>query len=68
MADEVQRTLGRIESKLDSVLEKQDEHKQRLDNHGARIGGLERWRAWTLGAAVAIGAMWSLISTLVHGN
>lgn len=69
MADDVQRTLGRIESKVDSLLEKQDEHKARLDNHGQRIGKIERWQSWTLGACAAIGVVAGLLVTVLqHGR
>jgi hypothetical protein len=71
MSDEVQRALGRIEGKLDSVLEKQESHSDRLDNHGNRLGKLERWQSYTLGAGAAagvlVGALWTILSA-IHGR
>lgn len=68
MADEVQRALGRIEAKLDSFTDIQKDHKQRLDNHGNRLGSLERWRAWTLGAGAVAGIVISVLWQLLHGK
>lgn len=45
---EIQRTLGRIEEKLDMVL-------PRLNNHAFRIGKLERWQSRILGGAAVLG-------------
>lgn len=59
MSDEVQRSLGRIEGKLDGLLEK-------IDTHETRISALEAWKAWTFGAAAAagviVGVVWKVIS------
>jgi hypothetical protein len=54
MSEDIQRTLGRIESKLDGVLERQSEQHDRLNKHGDKIASLERWRAWVLGAAAVV--------------
>jgi hypothetical protein len=54
MSDDIQRTLGRIESKLDAVIKDRDEDKNRLDNHGNRIGALERWQARVVGAVAIV--------------
>lgn len=67
MADEVQRALGRIEGKLDSVLTDRAEDQKRLNNHSNRIKSLELWRSWTIGACAAVGALWAIFSTL-HGK
>ena len=56
MADntnDIERTLGRIEGKLDGMIDDRKEDKQRLDNHGNRIGSLERWQARVLGISAA---------------
>lgn len=46
MTDSMERTLGRIEEKLDNLV-KQTE--PRLNNHSERIGKLERWQSRVLG-------------------
>ena len=50
----VAERLGRMEEKLDNiVLRLADGHKLHL-NHGQRIGALERWRAYILGALAVV--------------
>lgn len=71
MTDDVQRSLGRIEGKLDQMLANQLAHdeddKKRFDNYSRRIGSLERSRAAVWGAVVAVKAVvaigfWKLFS------
>lgn len=61
-----------MEGKLDAALEKMEGHDERLNKHGERIGKLERWQSWTLGAGAAVGvavaAVWQLVSTFTHGK
>jgi phage shock protein A len=54
MADDIQRTLGRLESKLDAVLATQNTTNDRLNNHSARISVLERWQSKVLGAVAIV--------------
>jgi hypothetical protein len=65
MSDNIERALGRIEGKLDAALssidDRQEAQDKRLDNHGARIGGLEVWKARVLGIAAAAGVVGSLV-------
>lgn len=58
MADDVQRTLGRIEGKLDAVLQQQEDHKRRIDD-------LEGLKNKALGIAAIIGSMVGLIGTSI---
>lgn len=59
MSDEIQRSLGRVEGKLDSVIEK-------LDPIDRRLSKVEAKQHWFAGAGAAIGA---LIGLLVgHGG
>lgn len=57
----IERTLGNIEGKLDTALEYIKESQQsqnvRLDNHGTRLGVLERSKAYVLGIAAATSAV-----------
>jgi hypothetical protein len=58
MADDIQRTLGRLESKLDALLDANDKRdttvNERLNNHSSRIGTLERWQSKVLGAVAVV--------------
>ncbi len=51
MADDtevaIQRTLGRIEQKL-------DDHIIHQNDYGKRIGNLEKWRTWVRGVTAAL--------------
>lgn len=49
----VQRTLGGLEAKLDSLSEKIDT----VLGLTQRVESLERWKAWTLGAGAAGGML-----------
>ena len=50
---EIQRTLGRIEGKLDGF----ETRFTALETLDARIDSLEGWRKWLLGVQAAIAAM-----------
>lgn len=59
--DSVERTLGRIEGKLDAVLAQAEQHET-LDNTRFgevfnRLGGMERWQAKVVGISLALGAI-----------
>ena len=66
MADSVEQTLGRLEGKLDAFLETQKQQHERLNDHGKRIGSLERWQSKIIGAvalvSVVIGWLVKIIS------
>ena len=49
--DDLQRSLGRLEGKLDIVIEN---HDKRLDAHAKDIGALKRWRNYMVGASAVI--------------
>lgn len=70
--DEIFRALGRIEGKLDAQLEREQAQNARLDSHSARLGKIERWQAWTLGAGAAAGAalaaIWAVFTQVLHGR
>lgn len=51
----VERTLGRIEEKLNAALQRQELTDTRLNHHSARISGLEKWQSRVLGGAVVGG-------------
>lgn len=51
---EVLRALGRLEGKVDILLD------QRKD-HDVRLGKLERWRAYTVGIASTVAGLITLL-------
>lgn len=57
---ELTRAVGRIEGKLDGVLEERESLRTRL-------GSLERWRAWTTGVTVAALLLLNTAWKLFHG-
>lgn len=65
MTDSQDRVLGRIEGKLDAVLERIGEQQNRLNNHGDRLGRLERWQAKLLGMAAVIAIIATYAAKLV---
>jgi hypothetical protein len=54
MADNIERTLGNIEGKLDAFLDKQKEQDTRLNNHSGRIASLEQYKAKAIGIVAFI--------------
>ncbi len=57
MSDNIERALGRIEGKLDSLVKTVEttdaNHLTRLNDHSKRIGVLENWKSKMLGVAAA---------------
>lgn len=57
--DDIHRSLGKIEGKLDSVLTRMDKHETRIDGHDAELGkvkgSIKLTRGWMMGLPI-IGA------------
>ena len=51
------RALGRIEGKLDTVLDPETGHVSRLNDHEKRIETSEKFRAWLMGGAAGVSAV-----------
>jgi hypothetical protein len=51
---EIHRSLGRIEGKLDGLVDRADKH---IDDHEKRIGALEGSHRWFIGVATGAGAV-----------
>lgn len=47
--------LVRIDERTQTIVEAQDRAFAALGRHEKRIGALERWRAWIVGALAALG-------------
>jgi hypothetical protein len=58
---DVAQQLGRIESKLDTVLE-------RIDDHEERLRKVELRSAWAAGAAAVLGAAGGFCANLLFGK
>lgn len=54
---EIQRSLGRVEGKLDTALTRMDQHGERMDKLEDRQRSVERRQWWMTGAWAAIGAL-----------
>jgi len=67
--------LGRMEGKLDSALSRQDrleaEHqllRQDIEEVSKRVGRLETWRGWIIGAGTIISGVIAFLSHLILGQ
>lgn len=49
--------LGRLEGKVDAILSNQSLMVNQLDEHDKRIGSLEMFKAWQLGASAVIASL-----------
>jgi TolA-binding protein len=65
MNDEILLAIGRLEGKVDSLLQMQKSHTEELDRHEARIRSLESHRSTVLGAAGVIGGAISFLTSYI---
>lgn len=49
--------LGRLEGKVDAILANQTSMANQLEDHDKRIGNLELFKAWQLGASAVIASL-----------
>jgi hypothetical protein len=61
MNESIERTLGRIEEKLDSLARVTE---PRLNNHSDRLGKLERWQSRLIGGAAVASFVFGVLLTL----
>ncbi len=66
---DVKFILGEIKGQLASLIalvgSKHAEYDKKFETHETRLAGLERSKAWLLGAAAAIGAIVSAVTSVV---
>lgn len=66
---DVKFILGEIKGQLASLIalvgNKHAEYDKKFEAHETRLGGLERSKAWLLGAAAAIGGIVSTVVSVV---
>jgi archaellum component FlaC len=67
MTDSIERSLGRLEGKVDGIINTQQEAKESLDRLENRTSTLERWRSQMLGGAAVAGFVASLIARAIFG-
>ena len=65
MHDELFLALGRLEGKMDALLQMQRIQEEQIKNHEERLRELEHSRSFTLGMAAAIGAAVSLTLNVI---
>lgn len=65
MPEDVQRTLGRIEAKLDDVLAFRAEQKEINDKMDTRVTALEKWKWQIVGGALTIGTVAGFLTRLL---
>jgi hypothetical protein len=64
---EILLALGRLEGKVDALMSRQSRHDKELAHQERRIRHLEQSKAWLFGAAACIGAVVSVVVTVI-GN
>lgn len=65
MSDELNRSIGRLESKVDTILESHKSLHGKLDTHDNRLRDLEHHKSYFLGAAAAVGSAAALFIELI---
>jgi hypothetical protein len=64
VSDEISRSLGRVEGKLDSLIEtikvRNERDDDRSDSLEKRVGKVEAKQHWYSGAAATLGALFGL--------
>ena len=54
MSEELHRSIGRLEGKIDHVLNNQSEFKETFERHDERLRHLEGWHYRALGVIAAV--------------
>jgi pantothenate kinase len=63
--DELFLTIGRLEGKIDALIQMQRVHEDAIKQHDERIRTLEHQRSYAMGVAGAVGALASLAAHLL---
>ena len=61
MDNDILMALGRLEGKVDCLIQGQEAQGEKLNAHDERIRALEHYKAWIMGGAACAGAAASLI-------
>jgi hypothetical protein len=60
--DELFLTIGRLEGKIDALIQMQRVHEDAIKQHDERIRTLEHSRSYSMGMAGAAGALVSIVA------
>ena len=60
MSDDIERSLGRIEGKLDGIKNHLDQHHESINSIDARLGRVEKKVYWFSGITAAVGAAFGI--------
>ena len=58
---DIYHRLGKLESKVDHILDKLSDGAQKMEDLDKRVRSLEKLKAWGLGAAAAIGFVAAMV-------
>ncbi|MDA0320446.1 MAG: hypothetical protein O3A90_14350 [Proteobacteria bacterium] len=58
---DIYHRLGKLESKVDHILDKLSDGARKMDDLDKRVSSLEKLKAWGLGAAAAIGFVAAMV-------
>jgi hypothetical protein len=65
---ELNRSIGRLESKVDTLLENQKSLNLSLTSHDARLRDLEHHKSYFLGIAAAVGSAAALLVEVIKNK
>lgn len=65
--EEIGLLLGRIEGKLDGVVDRLDKQNGRIDRAEDAIGGLKVRDAYTAGIAIGAAGLWDMVKNKLFG-
>jgi hypothetical protein len=66
--EELHRSIGRLEGKIDHVLNNQSSFKETFDTHDQRLRHLEGWHYKSLGVIAAISFFFSITWDWIKGS
>lgn len=65
MPEPLDRTIGRLETKVDHLISLNEQGRKSHERLAARLSVLERWRYWVAGAAYVALGISGLVSAIV---
>jgi hypothetical protein len=68
VSEELHRSIGRLEGKIDHVLNNQSAFKETFDMHDQRLRHLESWHYKSLGVIAAISFFFSITWDWIKGS
>jgi hypothetical protein len=68
VSEELNRSIGRLESKVDTLLENHKSLHVKLDTHDNRLRDLEHHKSYFLGVAAAVGSAAALLVEVIKNK